>query len=1686
MKKSCLILIMAILLQIGAFTLTASADSYTLTFDNINFGGRLIARVTGYVGTITGSLVIPDTVGYSQVPVGAIGENAFNNCTGLTSATLSNNIAIIDGYGFGNCPSLKTLTIPGEIILNINSFSGTSIENLIIADGSSQIAGYLFRNWTGLKTLTIPQGVTSIGVQSFLNCTGLTNVVFPASLASVGASAFSGCTAFKTATFPGSFNYGSDSFSAIENVIIADGTTSISRFQFNNWGTLKSVIIPSSVEYIDTAAFQSCSALKTLTIPGDVTLADYSFNATYVENLTISEGSTAINNLQFRGWDSLKTVTIPNGVTNIGEYAFSYCTNITAVTIPATTTNIGNWAFADSYSLKTLTIGGSFTLNEYAFVGGFLPVIENLTIADGSTTINASQFIKWPALKTVTIPNSVTSIGNLAFAECLSLTDVIIPGNVTSIGTCAFAESGLTSVTFLNGTGDVAIGNEAFRGCERLTKAVISANVTSIGYAAFKRCANLQNVIIAVGAEIIGDEAFRECSALTNVVIPDTVTSIGSYAFMGTALPKITISAGLITLGRAPFLNCSNLTSVKFKGNIPVNLEIPFEGTPANLIAYRYDNATGFGQTLHGKTVQIIPYEDIYNYTISGDSTTITSLKDKDYNGNVTIPSTLGGKTITAIGNSAFIGWTGVTGLTIPASVQSIGNNAFSDCTALESIRFLGNAPTLGTTPFANTHASAVVYYYHDSTGFGATFAGRPTQMMYRYDHLYTFTVSEGKAAITGVTAENQVGDLIIPSILGGYPVAAIADLAFSNNSKLTSVTIPDSVTSIGHSAFRGSVNLQSVTIAGGVETIADEAFGGCTALTNVVLPNTLISFGIWVFSGCTALTGVVLPDSLTNIGAYAFARSGVTSITIPAAVTTIGWAPFLECSGLTSVKFKGNIPEYLEIPFQGTPAGLIAYRYYNATGFGQTLHGRPVQIIADEDIYNYTTANSKVTITGLKDKDYGGNVTIPSTLGGNPVVAIGDSAFVNWQAITGLTIPNSVTTIEGSAFRYCRNIQTLKLPDDIKIISAYSFDSLSALTSLTIPNGVTAIGVAAFGGIYLVENVTIPASVTSIGTNAFYWNSNLKNVTFMGNSPAEVGENIFNYIPDGLIIYYNYGATGFAGTLLGRPTLVIGGDTPETSFKISNVSELTYFASGVNSGNNYTGKYFELTSDIDLLSIDDWTPIGSNTKRFEGNFDGKGFEIQNMTINRPTADYIGLFGYAGENAVVKNLGIAENCSIAGKDSTGGVIGLNYGLVDNCYSINSTITGASYVGAVVGNNYGPVENCYNINSTVTGTGTRDAGGVVGWSREPVRGCYNTGTVSATLNAGGIVGYVRYGGVVENCYNEGNVSTTGTNNAGGIVGRLGDVGGSKVINCYNTGSIYSNQHHSGGIVGYNDHANTVIENCYNTGAVSGRNNSMGGISGRNDGSVSNCYNTGTVTGGTAETAVEAAGIVGSNFSTVLNCFNIGNISGREHTGSIVGRNLNENASVSGSYRWEFAVIDGVSPTENDPTGINGGILTAEQLTNAETYVSFAFGTESPWIWDETDNYPKLSGHKDKNGTDTQVCPFDFLPEGTFKIDGVLISYESGSYFVAISSQSNLETTKDTDVFVAVYFEDKLLDIKPYEKGIASGIGINTRFEYSPAITLNDAYTIKAMVWDKDTLYPYCQALDKTVAQIKAPN
>ena len=387
--------------------------------------------------------------------------------------------------------------------------------------------------------------------------------------------------------------------------------------------------------------------------------------------------------------------------------------------------------------------------------------------------------------------------------------------------------------------------------------------------------------------------------------------------------------------------------------------------------------------------------------------------------------------------------------------------------------------------------------------------------------NINTVNISNGITRI-GDCAFDGLG---ITSITIPDSVTSIGNDAFGDCGNLTDITIPDSVTSIGDYTFYGCKSLTSITIPCSVTSIGNDAFGFCENLTNITIPDSVTSISDDAFSNCENLTDITIPDSVTSIGSRAFyGCKSLTSITIPNGVTSIGGSVFEDCTSLTSITIPNSVTSIGNYTFYGCtsltsitiPDSVISIgwcAFYDCASLTSITIPNSITSIGLEAFDNTPWYDSKpdgIVYIGKILYRYKGdmpantNIVIPDS-----VASIGYRAFYMCTNLTSITIPNSVTSIEESAFECCKGLTSVTIPDSVKSIGGDVFFGCDSLTSITIPDSVTSVGQSAFEYCESLTSITIPNSVISIGWSAFENCTSLTSIT-IPDSVTNIGGSAF------------------------------------------------------------------------------------------------------------------------------------------------------------------------------------------------------------------------------------------------------------------------------------------------------------------------------------------------------------------------------------------------------------------------------------------------------------------------------------------------------------------------------------------------------------------------------------------------
>ena len=382
---------------------------------------------------------------------------------------------------------------------------------------------------------------------------------------------------------------------------------------------------------------------------------------------------------------------------------------------------------------------------------------------------------------------------------------------------------------------------------------------------------------------------------------------------------------------------------------------------------------------------------------------------------------------------------------------------------------------------------------------------------------------------------------------------------------QIQSVTIPESVTSIGKSAFEHCSKLDSLIINGvATSMIGAYAFNGCTSLTSLSLVGSFQTIGDYAFAYC-GMTSLTINANITSIGEFAFSSCSLTSLSLTGNVQKIGDYAFAYCTSLTSLSLTGNVQKIGDhafyscsslntVTFPKSPTSIGSHAFDSCTSLNSIEIPGTVTEIGDYAFIDAgltsVTIDEGVKSTGAYMFYKCGNlttVTLPESL-----TTIADGSFAFCSNLDHVKIPARVTCIGDGAFSNCTSLSEITLQDGVKTIGADAFFYCRELTSITLPGSVTDIGKEAFYYCDELASITIPENVTAIKPDTFYWCFSLKDITLpagltsfqdeLTRCPAgrfyatdykkdengdpiygEDGEPIYIYTPNGAIYYNNY-----------------------------------------------------------------------------------------------------------------------------------------------------------------------------------------------------------------------------------------------------------------------------------------------------------------------------------------------------------------------------------------------------------------------------------------------------------------------------------------------------------------------------------------------------------------------------------
>ena len=614
-------------------------------------------------------------------------------------------------------------------------------------------------------------------------------------------------------------------------------------------------------------------------------------------------------------------------------------------------------------------------------------------------------------------------------------------------------------------------------------------------------------VTLPHGLVNIGDCAFYNCGEITSIILPNTVTSIGGRSFSFCwKLKSIQISENLLTIGNHAFWDCANLEVIELPNSLTSIEYGAFMGCSSLINITFGSNLEEIGENI---------FDDCSNLmavNVVNDNLFYCSEDGVLYNkAKTTLVICPGGK------QGEF---------NVPGSITDINYNALGSCSKIYSIKV-----STDNSQFSSLNG---VLYSKDFSKL-----------------LFCPRGKEGECVI-------QEG------------VVSICDEAFYNCNKLTSITLPNTVASIGGKSFSFCLNLKSIQLSENLLSIGNHAFWDCANLEVIKLPNSLTTIESGAFMGCSSLSNITLGSNLSDIGEYAFhSCSNITAIhnysSVPQIITNDIFNDvdkktcvlYVPAESIDLYRATDGWKVFNNIqPIEESPEDpcIIASGYCGAEGDGSTLTWQltcdsVLTISGEGNMADYTNNTmpwylyiSQINRVILPNnlKNIGNNafyncsglasINIP-----NSVTSIGTYAFFNCLGLTYITIPNSVISIKEGAFAYCSNLSSITIPNSVKTIGVYVFAYCYNITSIIVEDGNTnydsrnnynaIIETSSNKLIFGCKNTIIPNTITSIGYQAFEGCVRLTSIE-LPFSVAIIENNAFNTctdlttvtFPDGLV----------------------------------------------------------------------------------------------------------------------------------------------------------------------------------------------------------------------------------------------------------------------------------------------------------------------------------------------------------------------------------------------------------------------------------------------------------------------------------------------------------------------------------------------------------------------------------------
>ncbi|MBO7458473.1 MAG: leucine-rich repeat protein [Paludibacteraceae bacterium] len=1122
-------------------------------------------------------VVIPDSAyweaGAKMLPVTALEDECFENCTLLKKATAGKALDRPYGNFFKGCTALKYLVI---------RFSNGS--SAMVPDATLQ----------QLDTLEFAPTATA-AASNYLSA-GLNLKVLKLYNTNV-------------CSWDWNLKYAAGNLENLERVEINDNSSSLmienGAVYSKNGKTLyllprkrgaTSFAVREGCTWITEAAFKGNTTLESVTIPSSVaTMGSYAFQGcTALTSIDLSECAlTSISTFCFKDCEALATITLSDKITTIYQDPFLNTAYVNTAS---------NWD------------GGFLYLGDVLLSTKPAELSGDITIKNGTRVLACQALSNLTAVTGVTLPESVKYINNNAFSRCNKLTNMDL-SHIISLDGYAFSScSKLATVTF--GPDISLIGSYAFQACDLLTSVSIpKGSVPESTGCPYYGLSQAFTVHIPVGTMALYSASAYYSTCAENMTLEDDLVVPGArYADSGLQYKVLSVDDKTAAVtwetrtdGTAAYASLS--------GAVEVPEEVTLGGlvyTVTEVDSHAFYLCTSIISINLPKSIEKIGYRACYGANnletvtvASGGVMTevgVSAFEQITKLTSVTLPST-----VEIIDDKAFR-LTGLTTFPMPTALKKVGEEAFYCCYNLPNFVLSEGIEEIGYSAFCNVNLVERAYLPSTvkSLGIEAFRGNKLEKWEVHADNSYFWAGEDGvlynkdKTVLIGTFKKNTIDTLVIPET-----VTSMYDFAFASNSNLKSVVFPTSLKDIPSDAFQGCTALRKLDLRH-VQTIGYQAFYGCTAVDTILLGSDLQSvgdegFGNIYSSGAAGSSrpafyficeAVDVPSSRVNsflsLGAYA-PTSGKKFLVPLESVTlyrkTNYWKNITGLKGYTYWTITANdagrgnvsggdgmIIEGEEITISATPKKGYKFVKWSDNDEHAT---RTITVTTDHanlaleaqfdekpidvgSTFQDTTAEGVLVTYKVLTKADGdktvqvgdgtnrainqatpGELTIPAQVSYlsdvYDVVALGDYAFKICSGITKLNLPNSITKLGSSSIYECGSLKDVNIPNQLESLGYFNYAYLTSMTEITIPASVKYIGYGAFT--YCTKLATIngwnPGQFERVGDNVGAMNTPF----FTNNLETEEG---FKY--SGTIVMGRVNGTGSDTMIVREETRIVTG----------------------------------------------------------------------------------------------------------------------------------------------------------------------------------------------------------------------------------------------------------------------------------------------------------------------------------------------------------------------------------------------------------------------------------------------------------------------------------------------------------------------------------------------------------------